>query len=79
MPKSAIAMATVDGDYFFDINDYLIGAYPDMDLPTRKAVCNLVRSQIDEQVVIDEIDAVVLNYALDRVGWRPEEDDDDSE
>ena len=43
MPKSAIAMATVDGDYFFDINDYLIGAYPDMDLPSRKAVCNLVR------------------------------------
>ena len=78
MPKSAIAMTTVDGDYIFDINDYLIGAYPDMDLPSRKAVCVLVRSQIDEDVIIDEIDGIVLNYALDKAGWRPEETDDDS-
>ena len=76
MPKSAIAMATVDGDYVFDINDYLINAYPDMDLPSRKAVCNLVRAELNVEVIIDEIDAVVLNYALDKVGWRPEEDDE---
>jgi hypothetical protein len=76
MPKSAIAMSTVDGDYYFDINDYLIGAYPDMNLPTRKEVCTLVRSQIDEQVIIDEIDLVVLNHALDKAGWKPEETDD---
>ena len=46
----------------------MIGAYPDMDLPSRKAVCVLVRSQIDEDVIIDEIDGIVLNYALDKAG-----------
>ena len=76
MPKSAIAMSTVDGDYVFDINAYLIGAYPDMNLPARKEVCTLVRAQLDEEVVTDEIDAVVLNYALDKAGWKPEKDDD---
>ena len=79
MPRSAISMTNVDGDFIFDINAYLISTYPDMDLPTRKAVCSLVRANIDEEVVTDEIDLVVLNHALDVAGWKPEEDDDDSE
>ena len=76
MPKSAIAMSTVDGDYVFDINAYLIGAYPDMNLPARKEVCTLVRAELNVEVIIDEIDGVVLNYALDKSGWKPETTDD---
>ena len=79
MPRSAIAMAVFDGDYVFDINQYLIDAYPAMNLPSRRGVCDMVRSQLDETDIEDQIDAIVREYALEQQGWKPEEDDEDDE
>ena len=79
MPRSAIAMAEFDGEYVFDINQYLIGAYPSMNLPARRGVCEWVRAQLDEDEITDQIDAIVREYALNEQGWKPEEDDDDEE
>ena len=79
MPSSSIAMSSVDGDYYFDINQYLIETYPKMTLPVRRGVCDWVRSQLDEDVITDEIDAIVREYVLHQQGWKPEEEDDDDE
>ena len=84
MPKSSIAMSEFDGEYVFDINQYLIDTYPSMNLPSRRGVCDWVRERIDEEVIEEQIDEIVSMYALEQQGWTPPEklelvwDDDDS-
>ena len=76
MPKSSIAMSEVDGEYVFDINEYLIVAYSKMSLPVRREICNLVRAELDSGVIEEMIDEVISIYALRKHEWYEEEDDD---
>ena len=75
MPRSSISMADFDGDYTFDIDKYLIKNYPRMDKPSRRAVCAKVQADFDQDIVTDEIDAILLQYLLEQQDWRDEEDD----
>lgn len=76
MPKSSIAMSEVDGEYVFDINEYLIVAYSKMTLPVRREVCSLVRDELDSGVIEEMIDELISIYALRKQEWYEEEDDD---
>jgi len=80
MPRSSsVAMADFDGTYEFNIDGYIISSYPNITKPARRAICDWVRSRIDESIVEDMVDQVVLEYALDQQGWTPEEEEDDDE
>ena len=76
MPRSSVGMSEVDGDYVFDINQYLIDEYPTMDKPSRRAICCWVRDQLDVETIEEMVDHVVMLYALAQQGWEKEEDDD---
>ncbi len=76
MPRSSVAMSEHDGEYFFDIDKYLCGMYPNITKPERRAICGLVRDGIDDEAIEEMIDQIVLEYALDRMGWTPPEEDD---
>ena len=76
MPKSSIAMSEVDGEYVFDINEYLIVAYSKMTLPVRREICSLVREELDAGAIEEMIDELVSIYALRKQEWFEEEDDD---
>ena len=79
MPNSSIAMATFDGDYTFDINEYLCKNYQ-TNLPARRAICSKFRDEFDEEDLINQLDAIVREHALNTVGWSlPEEKEDDEE
>ena len=79
MPRSAISMSDHDGEYVFDIESYLCSTYPNITKPSRRAICNLVRQDIDEETVTDMIDEIVLKYALEKMGWTPEKEEEDDE
>ena len=79
MPRSSVGMTDFDGTYEFDIDGYLISAYPNITKPARRAICDWARVRIDETIIEDMVDQVVLEYALDQQGWTPEEDEDDEE
>ena len=70
-------MSTYDGDYMFNIDGYLTKTYPNITKPARRAICDIARSSIDEEVLQEMVDQVVLEYALDQQGWTPEDEDDD--
>ena len=76
MPRSAVAMSEHDGDYVFNIEAYLCSTYPNITKPARRAICNLVRAELDEQSLEEMIDQIVLEYALEQMGWTPPEEDD---
>ena len=76
MPRSAVAMSEHDGDYYFDVDKYLCKTYPNITKPARRAICDWVRSRIDEDTITEMIDGVVLEYALEQMGWTPPEEDD---
>jgi hypothetical protein len=38
-----------------------------------------VRQDIDEETVTDMIDDIVLEYALEKMGWTPEKEEEDDE
>ena len=77
MPRSSVSMSEYDGDYVFNIDNYLCSTYPNITKPARRAICNLVRQQIDEDTISEMIDQIALEYALEQMGWTPPEDDDE--
>ena len=78
MPRSSVGMSEYDGNYYFDIDKYLIKNYPTMTKPARRALCSKVQSEIDTDTIEELVDAVVLQYALEQQGWyTPDEDDDE--
>ena len=77
MPRSAISMSDHDGDYVYDIEAYLISTYPSINKPSRRALCDWVRNNLDDEIIEAEIDRVLGEYAIDLQGWTPEEDDDE--
>ncbi len=76
MPRSSVAMSDVDGEYIFNIDKYLCKTYPNITKPARQAICGWVRERIDEEEITGMIDQIVLEYALDKLGWTPPEEDD---
>ena len=77
MPRSSVAMSDYDGGYYFDVDSYLCKTYPNITKPARRAICDWVRSRIDEDALTEMIDQIVLEYALEQMGWTPPEEDDD--
>lgn len=77
MPRSAISMSDHDGDYVYDIEGYLISTYPSINKPSRRALCDWVRNNLDDEIIEAEIDRILGEYAIDLQGWTPEEDDDE--
>ena len=76
MPRSAISMSDHDGDYVFNIDKYLIDNYPKINKPSRRALCDWVRNNLDDELIEAEIDRILGAYAIDLQGWTPEEDND---
>ena len=76
MPRSAVAMSEHDGSYYFEIDGYLCKTYPNITKPARRAICEWVRERIDEDAIEEMIDQIVLEYALEQMGWTPPEEDD---
>ena len=75
MPRSAIGMSDHDGDYVFDIEAYLISAYPNMTKPVRRAVCSKVRTELNDEAVEEMVDEIISSYSLELQQWRLIEDD----
>ena len=76
MPRSSASMSDYDGSYEFNIEAYLCKTYPNITKPARRAICDWVRSNIDEDAITEMIDQIVLEYALEQMGWTPPEDND---
>ncbi len=76
MPRSSVGMADFDGTYEFNIDKYLCSTYPNINKPARRAISDWVRNQIDEEAITEMIDQIVLEYALEQMGWTPPEEDD---
>ena len=76
MPRSAIGMSEHDGDYIYDIDAYLIRAYPTATKPDRRAICSKVRENLDEELIEQEVDLAVAEYAMTKQGLSKKEDDD---
>ena len=76
MPRSSVSMSDFDGSYYFEIDKYLCSTYPNITKPARRAICDWVRTRIDEDAITEMIDQIVLEYALEQMGWTPPEDDD---
>ncbi len=79
MPRSAIGMTEVEGDYSFDVDAYLTTRYPNITKPARRAICNWVRERLDTEVIEAMVDDIVLLYALDQQGWTPEDENDEDD
>jgi len=77
MPRSSVGMTDFDGTYSFDIDAYLIKSYPNITKPARRAICSIAEVAIDDETLEDQVDQVVLEYALEQQGWTPEDDEDD--
>tara|TARA_B100001778_G_scaffold64600_2_gene50567 strand:- start:2203 stop:2424 length:222 start_codon:yes stop_codon:yes gene_type:complete len=59
----------VDGEFFFDINQYLIDNYPKMSLPDRRAICSLSLEVLDTDELESQIQEVISQYALEKLGY----------
>ena len=77
MPRSAVAMSEHDGEYTFDIEGYLIGAYNGLTKPIRRAICAKVRKELDRGVIEEMIDELIAAHALDLQGWSLKADDEE--
>ena len=66
-----------DKEFFFDIDAYLIEAYPKMNMATRRSICFLALQELETEGLEEVVDDVVADYAIEQIGYRdPEEDDD---
>ena len=66
-----------DKEFFFDIDAYLIEAYPKMNMATRRSICFLALQELDTEGLEEVVDDVVADYAIEQIGYRdPQEDDD---
>ena len=77
MPKTVGMKDKVDGEFVFDINQYLIEAYPRMSLPDRRAVCSLAQKEMDTDDIEQQIDQCVFTHACQKQNWVKEEEEDD--
>ena len=69
-----------DKEFFFDIDAYLIEAYPKMNMATRRSICSLALQELETDGLEEVVDDVVADYAIEQIGYRdPEEDDDEDE
>ena len=60
-------------EYYFNIDQYLIKNYQ-MNLPTRRAVCSRALRSLDDEFIEEQIDAIVVDYALDKLNLlKPDE------
>ena len=65
-------------EYYFDIDQYLISTYDQMNLATRRAICFLALGAIDDEIIEAMIDEVVAQYAIDKLNFRKPEASDES-
>ena len=66
-------------EFTYDMDAYLIEAYPSMNMATRRSVCALSFDWIDTELIEDAIDACVSHYAKEKLKIsKKEEDEDDS-
>ena len=69
-----------DKEFLFDVDAYLIEAYPKMNMATRRSICFLALQELDEDGLEEVVDDVVADYAIEQMGFRdPEANDDDEE
>ena len=59
-----------DRDYVFDIDAYLIEAYPKMNMPTRRSICRLSLEALDSELLEEIVDQVVADYAIEKMNYR---------
>ena len=55
--------------YSFDIDSYLIEKYSQMNMETRRTVCNLVLSDLDDDLIKKAIDKLVAQHAIAKLAW----------
>lgn len=64
-----------DSHITFDVNSYLIEAYPKMSLADRRAICSRAISEVDaEELLQTEVDAIVGGYAIDKLKFINSDD-----
>ena len=69
-----------DKEYVFDIDAYLVGNYPTMNMQTRRSICALaINEWIDSDHIEDIVDAVVGEYAKNKLEINKAEDDEEDE
>lgn len=69
-----------DKEFFFDIDAYLIEAYPKMNMATRRSICFLALQELETEGLEEVVDDVVADYAIEQIGYRdPVEDNDEDE
>ena len=68
-----------DREFVFDIDAYLIEAFPKMNMLTRRAICTLSLDILDEEELQEIVDSVVAEYAIQQMDYRdpPEEDEEE--
>ena len=59
-----------DREYVFDVDAYLIDAYPKMNMLTRRAICRLSVEEIDSEILEEIVDSVVSEYAIQQMDYR---------
>ena len=50
-----------DRDYVFDVDAYLIENYSLMDMSTRRTVCQLVLSEMDDELIQTAVDLSLIH------------------
>ena len=65
-----------DRDYVFDVDAYLIENYSLMDMSTRRTVCQLVLSEMDDELIQIAVDEFVAEHAIQTMAWIPPEEPD---
>ena len=69
-----------DKEYVFDIDAYLIENYPTMNQVTRRSICSLsFNDSIEDEGVIEYVDACVSDYAMGKLQLKKKEEEDDEE
>mgnify|MGYP000962208447 CR=1 FL=1 len=68
-----------DRDFIFDIDAYLIEAYPKMNMSTRRAICRLSLDELDSEGLEEVVDVVVANYAITKMNYRDPEEEEETE
>jgi len=66
-------------EFSYDMDVYLIDAYPSMNMATRRSICSLAFEWIDTELIEDAIDACVSHYAKEKLNIsKAEKEEDDS-
>ena len=69
-----------DREFVFDVDAYLIEAYPKMNMITRRAICKLSLDTLDQEELEEMVDSIVAEYAIQQMDYRdPIEDEDETE